>query len=473
MTDDEIIHWETGLFIEPQHFQTMQRQNIQRSISERRLMMPFPYGVVKAELDAEALSLSGGSRVSFKVLHAVMESGLVVNKGQNATVADLDFKEYKGGGTYTIYLLVRGWQAAGRVISDGDDSGFPRNGTEDVTRFRRTWREVPDENTGTDVTSVATRVIDARLVAIGEGDDTPNKATWDAIPITQIIATDPPLQKTDYAPPCFRLSGSEGLKKLVEQIETLAAARIALMSGNLKLPEGAQTLSDVKELLKLQALTIHRSALSHALKTESLTAYDAYGLCLRLFASVCVCGSRSSPTEVVSKYKHHNPWPAFYELYERIEEALPQELTRWVYYDLVAAAPGNDLVQVCTPDLSRVAQGWSCVLAVAADSAGILDQVLQSGNIKVGAPLPLRYRDPAKFISWYLPPTSVVLPTINAPGGVTRFLSLRINPNSDGWRAVVDSRQLGAFYANVGPGDARRLKFGLYLTPPGNVPSPQ
>jgi predicted component of type VI protein secretion system len=49
------IHWYEGLFLQPQHLQAMQRDLIDRVAVERRLHLPFPYGVVESDLSRDAL----------------------------------------------------------------------------------------------------------------------------------------------------------------------------------------------------------------------------------------------------------------------------------------------------------------------------------------------------------------------------------------------------------------------------------
>ncbi|HWE01838.1 MAG TPA: type VI secretion system baseplate subunit TssK [Tepidisphaeraceae bacterium] len=463
MTEDEIMHWENGLFVEPQHFQTMQRQTIQRHVAERRLLTPFPYGVVSAQIDKETLSLSGGLRVKFKELHVVMESGLVVQQGVNATVEDLDFKDFTGGGTFTIYLLVRAWDPTQRVISDAEDGESIGNGRHAVTRYKRKWVSVPDENTGgTDDTKIPTRLIDARLIAVGPGDSKPDR-TWEAMPLLQITASVPPLVKPDYAPPCFRLSGSDGLKNLVKLIDLRVAARLSFLSA-LSLPEKPSRI-DMETLVKFQSMTMNRAALSHALRSDSLSAYEAYGLCLQLYAGLK--GADISPDSVVSNYVHDNPWPAFQALFEMIIAATPESVERWRRFELTPVGPSNPYVQSCQPDLELVAQGWTCVLAVAADSAKNLDVVMIAKNIRVGSPLGLMYLEPGQFIGWK--EVQEVVEPIHAPGGHTRFLLLNINQESPAWKAVMHVRTIGVRYADQTGAVPVQLSFRLYMKPPASA----
>ena len=47
------IHWQEGLFLQPHHFQRMQKSLEDEIASERRLAWPYPYGVIEARLSRD------------------------------------------------------------------------------------------------------------------------------------------------------------------------------------------------------------------------------------------------------------------------------------------------------------------------------------------------------------------------------------------------------------------------------------
>src|SRR6187551_2919391 len=105
------IHWHEGLFLQPHHLQRMQRNLSTRVADERRLVLPFPYGVIDARLSRDELE---NKRVRFERLRVVMPSGLEVNYPDNAELPSLDIAQSfaKGSGTFTICLAVPLWQTA-------------------------------------------------------------------------------------------------------------------------------------------------------------------------------------------------------------------------------------------------------------------------------------------------------------------------------------------------------------------------
>src|SRR2546430_13383061 len=105
-----LVHWHEGLFIQPHHFQVMQRQLIEQSIGERRLAFPYPYGLIDAKISADALE---NMLVRFDRLRVVMPSGLEVSVPENAELPALDIKQavWSRGGCFCVSIAGPVWDA--------------------------------------------------------------------------------------------------------------------------------------------------------------------------------------------------------------------------------------------------------------------------------------------------------------------------------------------------------------------------
>src|SRR5215475_9720564 len=103
------IHWQEGLFLQPHHFQRMQKSLEDEIGSERKLTWPYPYGVIEARLSRDELE---NKRVRFDKLRVIMPSGLEVNYPSNAELPSLDIAQAfsKGDGSMVISLGVPLWQ---------------------------------------------------------------------------------------------------------------------------------------------------------------------------------------------------------------------------------------------------------------------------------------------------------------------------------------------------------------------------
>ena len=105
------VHWHEGLFLKPHHLQTMQRDLAEAGMRERRLSVPFPYGVIDLRLSTDALE---NMLIRIDRLRAIMPSGLEVDLPGNADVPALDIKRVfqASSGSFTVSLAVPLWQGS-------------------------------------------------------------------------------------------------------------------------------------------------------------------------------------------------------------------------------------------------------------------------------------------------------------------------------------------------------------------------
>jgi predicted component of type VI protein secretion system len=197
------IHWQEGLFLQPHHFQRMQKSLEDEISSERRLAWPYPYGVIEARLSRDELE---NKRVRFDKLRAIMPSGLEVNYPAAAELPSLDIAQAfsKGAGSFTVSLGVPLWQESRAntvpVTHDAD------------TRVKLLYRigeiECHDENTGENPKPVQVRKINSRLMF--EHEDASDMEILPLLRIVRATGEDVGLPKEDpeFVPPCMLLSGS-------------------------------------------------------------------------------------------------------------------------------------------------------------------------------------------------------------------------------------------------------------------------
>src|SRR5947199_9849004 len=165
------VHWHEGLFLQPHHLQTMQRDNVEAGARERRLTWAYPYGVIDLRLSTDALE---NMLVRIDRLRAVMPSGLEVDVPGNSDIPALDIKRVfqASSGSFMVSLAVPLWQSsrANTVDPAGNGSmagGAARRAVADEARVKRLYRiaEVTraDENTGENAQPVMVRRFNARL----------------------------------------------------------------------------------------------------------------------------------------------------------------------------------------------------------------------------------------------------------------------------------------------------------------------
>src|SRR5688500_6735282 len=104
------IHWHEGLFLQPHHFQRLQKGVNDLVAAERQLRFAYPYGLVEARISNDELE---GMRLRFDRLHAIMPGGVEVRFPQDAELPSMDIRQAfaSSGGNFTVYLGVPLWFA--------------------------------------------------------------------------------------------------------------------------------------------------------------------------------------------------------------------------------------------------------------------------------------------------------------------------------------------------------------------------
>src|SRR5579863_10545122 len=159
----EQIHWHEGLFLQPHHLQRMQRGLHQKLAEERRLLCPYPYGLVDSQLSPDELA---NMRLRFVSLRAIMPSGIEVAFPEAAELPSIDIKPAfsSSGGGFTVYLGLPVWQDRRANSLEAGPDADPRA----KLIYRVGEVEVTDENTGLNPKPVLIRKVNARLLLEGE-----------------------------------------------------------------------------------------------------------------------------------------------------------------------------------------------------------------------------------------------------------------------------------------------------------------
>lgn len=327
----DLVHWHEGLFLQPHHLQLLQQQGIARSAAERRLAMPFPYGVVESRLSGDALA---NMQVRFENLVAIMPSGLVIDAGRNADIPALDIKQafQRSAEGFVVKLAAPLWNAqrANTVEPGGAPRG--RQAAEDA-KVRRLWRteerSVRDENTGEASINVMMRRVNARLVI--DGDDTEGMET---LPLVRVVhgtgdESGVPRRDTRFIAPACVLGGSSELRAVLRDLANQTessrndiAFKMQQAGFNIETATGPQ----FEELLRFRVLNLYAarfSALQHAVGASGLgvTPFQLYMEMVSLLSELIALRPDRDPWDV-PEYNHDSPAVVFYDLDEKIRSLL-------------------------------------------------------------------------------------------------------------------------------------------------------
>jgi len=313
------IHWHEGLFLQPQHFQRMQKGINDQIQLERQLASSYPYGLVEARLSRDELE---NMRIRFDRLLAIMPSGLVINYPESAEIPSLDIKTAlsKSVAGFKVFLGVPLWQKA-RANTVG-------TGAEADTRakliFRVSETECPDENTGENSKPIQVRKINSRLMLEQE-----DPTDMELLPLLRVMrATGEeiglPRQDAEYVPPCYLLGGSPVLRELVRDlVSQVEASRKELV---VQVSRGGFSLDTMRgiqfeQLMRLRTLNRYSARLPSLVLAPHMTPFAMYLELRELLGELAALHPDRDEFES-APYDHDNLFPVFKELSVKIRSLL-------------------------------------------------------------------------------------------------------------------------------------------------------
>ncbi|UCD74777.1 MAG: type VI secretion system baseplate subunit TssK [Phycisphaerales bacterium] len=319
MTTKGHVHWEEGLFLRPHHLQLMQRRAFEDLATERRLLQPYPYGVVELAVSRDELS---NLIVRFDRLRVIMPSGLYVDIDSNAELPPLDVtKPFKAGsGPLAVHLAVPLWYPTrANAVDGGPDADW---------RVKRLYRvtevERPDENSGENPQPIRVRRVNARLLL--EGDDLTD---LEVLPLLRIVhgageEIGVPREDPNFVPPCFLLSGSVILRNLARDLaNAVDASRRELLVQMTRGGFSVETMRGIQfeQMLRLRTLNYYGGRLMHLIEATGVGPFEMYLELRGLLGELAALQPDRDQSEVPD-YDHDAPFVTFTELARRIRALL-------------------------------------------------------------------------------------------------------------------------------------------------------
>jgi len=313
------IHWHEGLFLQPHHLQRMQRSVQEQFSAERRLALPYAYGVLEARLSRDDLE---NQRIRFEKLRVVMPSGQLVSYPEDAELPALDIKPAleKSVSAFKVLLGVPLWQPARA-------NTIPQTAEADV-RAKLIYRvgevECTDENTGENPKPLQVRKINARLML--ETDDPTDMEQLPLLRVGRGVGEDVGLarQDADFVPPCLVLSGSAVLRELARDLASQVEASrkelvVQLTRGGFSL----ETLRGVQfeQMLRLRTLNRFSASLPALVLAPNVTPFAVYLQLRELLGELTALHPDRDEFDTAA-YNHDDPLPVFKELSAKIRAHL-------------------------------------------------------------------------------------------------------------------------------------------------------
>lgn len=313
------IHWHEGLFLQPHHFQRLQRFTQELIHQDRRLTWSYPFGVVESRLSPDELA---NFRLRFDYLRVIMPNGVEICFPDNADLPSLDLKPIlsSSAGGVTIFLGLPLWQEK-------------RANTIDATRpldararllFRVDEVSIADENTGDNPKAVQVRRLNARFVTEHE-----EKSDLDLLPLIRVVLgtgeqVGLPRADPEFVPPSLFLRSSLPLYQMVRDlVNQLEASRKELA---LQISRGGFSMEalrgpQLEQIMRLRTLNRFAARLPTLIEAPSVPPLAWYLELRELLAELAALRPDSDDFGAPA-YNHSNLYYPFDALTQKIRGLL-------------------------------------------------------------------------------------------------------------------------------------------------------
>jgi len=311
------LFWHQGLFLQPQHFQLLERSIATRLSPLLRYPCPHLWGVRNLQINEAALNNRSFQVSSGEFLFPDGSYALVPG---NAVLEARSFQDdwAEGGKPLTVYLGLRKWDDKNKNVTvlPGLEGASQSN-----TRFVAPTNpeEAPDLHEGKDPALVKKMTYVLRLFW---GPELDQLGSYSLIPLAQLQRDgDQILVSQKFIPPCVAVSASEPLLKTVREIKDQIAFRCRQLE-EYKRQRGIHTADfgsrDMVFLLALRSLARYVPVLTHVIEADSAHPWMVYGLLRQLIGElstfsdrVSVLGEEANGGQAVGSYDHEHLWSVF------------------------------------------------------------------------------------------------------------------------------------------------------------------
>jgi type VI secretion system protein ImpJ len=345
MTIERPLFWHQGVFLQPQHFQLLERSLQALLVPFRENLQPHLWGVRELEVQKAALGIR--SFALGKGAFLFPDGTFAVLPG-NALVEGRTFDQawIEGGKPFRVYVGIRKWNDAGENVTV---LSKPVNLSDVTTRFVAAAdpETVQDLHAGGPVGQVKRLQYVLKIFWETERDQL---GDYVLLPVAQLERMGEEIRLSEhFAPPALALSGAESLVKLTREVRNEVAARGRQLE-EYKSQRGIQTADfgsrDMVYLLALRSLNRYIPTLSHFLEAPSAHPWDVYGLLRQLvgelstFSETVNVMGESGGDKLLPAYDHANLWPCFAAAQGLVSKLL-DEITAGPEYVLPLAYDGT------------------------------------------------------------------------------------------------------------------------------------
>lgn len=374
----EQVHWADGLFLQPHHFQILQRSIIESVRNERNFYLPYKYGLIDLDINRDALL---NRRVVIKSFSAIMPDGQEISMPGNCILSPLNIDKPTSltDNVLMVYLVLPSYSTQnGNLSTPTHPQGL----------YKLKENHVYDENSGDNEIVLMTRQMTPYLET--QRDRIANSSYIPLMRLNWISyqGQEPVLVIDDeYMPPFILLSPECQISMLVNELLFLIKnyrehllEELESINFENKPVQG----SDIFKLMQLTILSESHTLLTNTVMLYKITPFSIYNEITILLSKLQALDFHHKLTNIPT-YNHDDALPQFKWLIEQIKTLLSTEsdvsyLTR---VDFILTKNPQILVAVLDDVELQQNSELYLVFNVTNPSEQLIKEVLLGDNLRV------------------------------------------------------------------------------------------
>lgn len=330
MDHRQSIYWHQGLFLQPQHFQQLERQQHHARQALAHLAQPYPWGLERLEVAEAALA---NRMLEVRQLKMMMPDQTVLEYPGNSVLAARSFEKHwpDVDQPLKVYLAVRRWSMASPNVTAVDAN-------ERLEHVRTRFITQTNPDTMQDLyaqSSDALMPTVVHVVRLAFEDELAGLDDHDVVELLQLVRVGDQVRLADgFVPPVVSIDASDFLVRLLRDTRDEMLGRCRQLE-EYKSPRGMQAEDlDAQFLMMMQAVQVlnrHVPALSHLIETRGVHPWLAYGQLrqcvgeLSTFSQrVDVLGRVAGKEESLPAYRHEDPAACFVRACDVLSQILTE-----------------------------------------------------------------------------------------------------------------------------------------------------
>ena len=323
------VLWHQGLFLQPQHFQQMERNIEYRFSPLLSYIKPHLWGITKLVIDNSALEEG-----YFKIdeLEVLFQDGSWVTFPGNARVSSRHIEdiqhELETKDSFQIYIGLAKWDYSTANVQQIKDEETTNGSTRFISPLNP--EEVEDIHSNGPHASIRFMNYVVKIFWETEIEDLGN---YSLIPIARLKKDGAKVVLSNsFIPPLLCINGSNGFKQIISGIRDQILSRLEVLEGyklSREIAPSELTGNSIRYIMALMVLNKYLPLLDHLIGAGTVHPWEIYGVLRQLIGELSSFTERINATgrtpdgnELISGYNHGDIGNCFSKAGLLIEELL-------------------------------------------------------------------------------------------------------------------------------------------------------